>query len=209
MNNLHFTLITDGSSDRVLIHHLRWMLRRRLGPLAAIQLQWADLRSLREKPRNLAEKIRVSLELYPCDLLFVHRDAENPNPEPRLREITDAVNASGTLTPVVPVVPIRMSEAWLLFDERAVRQAAGNPNGCMPLSLPVRNPERIPNPKALLRNTLKTASGLSGRRLRQFRTASAVYRVAECIDDFSQLQGLAAFNALCKRIDHVVQTQSW
>ena len=27
------------------------------------------------------------------------------------------------------VIPVRMREAWLLFDETAIRKAAGNPSG--------------------------------------------------------------------------------
>lgn len=205
MNELHFTLITDGSSDRVLVHHLRWILKNCLGSQVAIQSQWADLRSLRDKPVKLVDKICITLELYPCDLLFIHRDAENAGPAQRLREITEAVITSQTTTPVVPVVPVRMTEAWLLFDERAIRLAAGNPNGSKPLEIPHKNPESISNPKLLLHDALRKASELRGRRLRQFRPAGAIYRIAECIDDFSQLHGVMAFDNLCDSIDSALR----
>jgi hypothetical protein len=41
-------------------------------------------------------------------------------------------------TPVrhIPVVPVRMTEAWLLADEFAIRSAPGNPNGTQSLDLP-------------------------------------------------------------------------
>ncbi len=69
-----------------------------------------------------------------------------------------------------PVVPIRMTEACLLLDEQEIRQVAGNPNGKVPLRLPaVRKVESIPDPKALLRETLCRASGLNGRRLDKFK----------------------------------------
>jgi hypothetical protein len=41
--------------------------------------------------------------------------------------------------PVVCVVPVRMMEAWLLIDEMAIRRVAGNPNGRIPIELPVLN----------------------------------------------------------------------
>lgn len=167
MNDLRFTLTTDGSSDRVLLRHLGWMLRRRLGPQVALQPQWADLRQLRSKPKKLAERIRFALELYPADLLFVHRDAESIDPSPRYAEIEQAAAEANADVPVVPVVPIRMTEAWLLFDERAVRWAAGNPNGRQALGLSIKNVEANPDPKSLLREAIKTASGKTGRRLRK------------------------------------------
>jgi hypothetical protein len=209
MNDLRFTLTTDGSSDSVLLHHLRWILRGQLGTRVAIQPQWADLRSLRQVPKTLAERIRFAVDFYPCDLLFVHRDAEGPDASPRYDEIAEAVEVAEVSVPVVPVVPIRMTEAWMLFDERAVRWAAGNPNGRMPLDLLVRDPEAIADPKALLHGVLRAASGLSGRRLRNLRTVEAVHRAAEYIDDFAQLQKLTAFNALCTRIADVIRTQGW
>jgi hypothetical protein len=207
MNDLRFTLTTDGSSDRVLLRHLEWILRRELGPHVAIQPQWADLRSLRKGPDNLAEKVRLSLELYPCDLLFVHRDAEASDPLPRYSEIERAVTVAGISKPFVPIVPVRMTEAWLLFDERAIRRAAGNPNGCMPLDLLSKDPESIIDPKTVLHDTLKKASGLKGRRLRNFRSNEAVHRVAEYIDDFTPLQDLNAFQTLRKQI--VAELKSW
>jgi hypothetical protein len=87
-----------------------------------------------------------------------------------------------------------MSEAWMLFDEQAIRKAAGNPNGTSLLDLPsLRNTEAIPDPKEKLRRALETASELSGRRLKKFNTSQAFWRVVEYIDDFSRLRELSAF----------------
>jgi hypothetical protein len=45
MMELHYTLISDGSSDRALIPILNWLLKIHLNDWA-IQPQWADLRGL-------------------------------------------------------------------------------------------------------------------------------------------------------------------
>src|SRR6266545_2388637 len=75
---LRFTFVTDGASDRALLPVLTWLLRQH--SQRPFQPQWADLLYLRQPPRTLEDKIITALELYPCDLLFVHRDAE---PSPR------------------------------------------------------------------------------------------------------------------------------
>ena len=149
------------------------------------------------------------MELYPCDLLFIHRDTESPDSSPRSAEIEQAVAEAGAVTPTIPVVPIRMTEAWLLFDEQAVRRAAGNPNGRMAIELPAKHPEAIVDPKSLLHQALKKASGLTGRRLRGLRTNDAVHRVAEYIDDFSPLRELTAFQSLCERVVEVGKSRGW
>ena len=57
------------------------------------------------------------LRTYESDamIIFVHRDSENLPLEHRLREFDDV-----TRQDVVPVVPVRMSEAWMLFDGTAM-----------------------------------------------------------------------------------------
>ena len=90
-----------------------------------------------------------------------------------------------------------MTEAWLLFDEAAIRQAAGNPRSATPLDLPpLTRVEELPDPKTVLNETLLRATEKPARRLRKFRTGQAVQRVAELIEDYSPLRRAIAFNTL-------------
>jgi len=87
-----------------------------------------------------------------------------------------------------------MLEAWLCFDEKAIRNAAGNPNGKTPLNLPsLKKVESRPDPKRELQQALRSACELSNRRLKNFDTAAAFRRIVDYIDDFSPLRELAAF----------------
>jgi hypothetical protein len=172
-------------------------------PDVEIRPQFADLRQLpKGPPKGLSEKIRVSLQLFPCDLLFVHRDAEKETPKKRVEEIADAMAALDDSPRHIPVIPVRMSEAWLLIDELAIRSAAGNPNGRAKVKLPaVKNLERDPDPKVTLEQLLRDACELTGRRLRSFNVQQAMYRVALLTDDFSPLRVLPAFQQLEKDIE--------
>lgn len=76
MTELRYTLLSDGSSDEVLLPILTWLLRTN-GVQCAIQPAWADLRRLRQPPSKLSGRIKTSIDLFPCDLLFVHRDTES------------------------------------------------------------------------------------------------------------------------------------
>jgi hypothetical protein len=102
-----------------------------------------------------------------------------------------------TMPQHVCVIPVRMQEAWLLFDEAAIRKAAGNPNGKDTLSIPpLRKLEDVPDPKALLHDLLKTASGLKGGRLKRFDPHKSASRITAYVDDFAPLRALPAFASL-------------
>ena len=201
---LRFTLLADGPSDRALVPILRWILRQHCGNVP-LQPAFADLRHLPKPTRKLVERIDRSIALYPCDLLFVHRDAETKSIAAREEEIGAAVAGSekgGTL-PVVCVVPVRMQEAWLLIDETALRTAAGNPAGRRPLEMPdVKRLEDLPDPKRILHEVPGRASELGGRRLKRFQRdlGSRAHQVAERIEDFGPLRDLAAFRRLESRV---------
>jgi hypothetical protein len=128
--------------------------------------------------------------------LFIHRDSEGQDLANRIGEIEAAVGAvdidPGIM--VVGIVPIRMQEAWLLFDERAIRRAAGNPNGRQVLRLPpIKRIEALPDPKKVLYDLLREASGLKGRRLSRFSASKCAPQVSSFTEDFGALRSLSGF----------------
>jgi len=197
MEFLRFTLVSDGSSDRCLIPILKWLLLK-IGCAKSVDAQWADF-SFGTKPRGLVERLDRALRLYPCDVLFVHRDAEKQGPALRYEEVKEALTevSAKNVPPAVCVIPVRMQEAWLFFDERAIRNAAGNPHGREELALPKPSEiEAIPDPKAMLHGLLRKACGLNGRRLKKFAAAKASLLITQYADDFSKLRALPAFQQL-------------
>lgn len=81
------------------------------------------------------------------DVLLVHRDAEAQPAQDRVVEIERAAEAEHVRWPKVPIVPIRMTEAWLLLDEADIRFVAGRPSGTDPLNLPpLASIESLPDP---------------------------------------------------------------
>jgi hypothetical protein len=212
MKELRYTLLSDGSSDEVLLPILTWLLKQN-GVQCAIQPAWAELRRLREPPKTLVERIQKALELFPCDLLFVHRDAENSPLETRANEIRAAATLAASTTAIpttLCVIPIRMQEAWLLFDEQIIRRAAGNPHGRAAITLPaLEQLEQLPDPKSILHELIRDASGLHGRRRNRMRVNIAARRVVELADDFKPLRNLSAFQALEREIKQTIIAEKW
>jgi hypothetical protein len=204
MREIRFTLLCDGTSDKALTQIVSWLLRDLL-PDVLIQSQYADFGLLRNPPplNALDQRIEKAVTLYPCDILFVHRDAEKEPFQNRKNEILKffkKVNAN-FLEKLVPVVPVRMMETWLLIDENALKIAAGNRKYAQKIALPRHNNlESLPDPKDYLHNLLREVSGLKGRKLQSLRVSQSVHLIADNIDDYSKLRHLAAFQELEKDV---------
>jgi hypothetical protein len=196
-NPLRYTLVSDGPTDRALLPILDWVLHS-IPEVAdrGFSGTWADLSGRKPTP-GLAGKIDIALQVYPCDLLFVHRDAESSDRairDHRLQEIQTAMQSHAV--PYVGVVPVRMTEAWLLFDENAIRKAADNPHSTADIQLPsLGRVEQVSDPKTLLHQLLLDASELTGRRRSRLQAELSWrrVRVADFIDDFSPLRNLSSF----------------
>lgn len=206
---LRYTLVFDGTSDRALLLVIDWVLRA--SPALAgrsLEQHWTDPATFGIE-RGLSARIDATIRLVQPDVLFVHRDAEASDRQTtshRQEEIRHGM--VGHAVPYVPIIPVRMMEAWLLFDESALRRAAGNPNGTVRLDLPrLRDLESCPDPKTVLDRLLERASESSGRRLHRFQRDLAWCRgrVAELIDDFSPLNRLPAFQRFVEATNEVVE----
>jgi len=208
MSSINCSLLTDGPSDIALLPILKWLMEEHLKSVI-VRMEWADLTKLPQPPGSLVDKICSVIEIYPCNILFVHRDAESQPPDMRYEEIRQAVvlaSQRGVFFQHICVVPVRMQEAWLLLDEWAIRRSAGNPNGPMGLDLPsAARIESIPDPKDLLYRILKTASGLHGRRLKKLRPDILARDVSNHMRDFSCLRVLPAFQRLESDIQKIVR----
>lgn len=193
---LRYTLIADGSSDAALRPIIDWLIADRF-PTIGVLGEFA--RGVGAVGLALEQRIPAALKLFPCDLLIIHRDAETASPEQRILEIERAVDDQ--FPRWVPLVPVRMTEAWLLSDEDAIRSAAENRTGRVALNLPSKDRwEQLKDPKDLLFDSLILASGKSPRALRRFNPARQRALVAQRTSDFSGLRGLLSFDEFESRL---------
>lgn len=208
MTSIRYTLLPDGPADRALIPILDWLLGQHTRLLFVGE--FGDLRQLPHPPRSLIDRIRTCCHLYACELLFVHRDAEREPWETRASEIEAALAQIEAPPPAVMVIPVRMQEAWLLTSVDAIRKAADNPNGRVPLRLPaLHRIESLPDPKKTLYDLLVTASELQGRRKKSFYPQAHAPRVTQYMEDFASLRELAAFQNLEQALRTVLRKHGW
>jgi len=202
---LRITLVADGSSDRVLKPIIEWLLQQYLPVGAAFEVVVAELRGKHDP----SSRLRLCWEYFGGDVLFVHRDAEKESLENRRAQIDAWIAETFPVPPpYARVVPVRMTEAWLLLSESAIREAAGNPNGTVRLSLPTINQlDDLPDPKETLLTLLNLATENSARRRRSFNARQAIHRLADFQQElgFHALRALPAFAALEQEVEAMVR----
>lgn len=160
--------LTDGPSDLPLAGHLEAICSDAGVDMVITTI---DPRLVPQRSRDVESRLRFVLDQGDgFDVAFIHRDAEAQPPHNRREEIARSATNVGLGIPVVPVVPVRMTEAWLLLDASEIRTVAGRPNGTTPLDLPKpRDVERVADPKQCLMDALLAASRTTGRRRLNFK----------------------------------------
>lgn len=193
MKRVTATLVTDGSSDKLL----KPLIELLFGEHTDLPYQVNCAEGLPPITNGLQSRIESALELFPCDFLFVHRDDEGIGITIRQQEIENNWPTGAQTTVLICVIPVRMTEAWLIANEKPIRLAVGNPNGTVVLDLPAaKDIESSPDPKQILFTALKTASELNARRIARFNPHQFRHRVSELTDDLAPLRLLSSFKHL-------------
>lgn len=190
-------MLANGRSDEPLGRHVAVLAHRHHVTLDVVV---PDFDRMQPPPGlRVSERLVRMLEIDDgFDVLVVHRDAERSSVDDRLGEIQAATESVGVPWPTVPVIPVRMTEAWLLLDEQAIREVAGRPSGREALDLPLpAKVEAQPDPKATLAAALACASGCSGRRLKKFERDFPEHRrqLLERLDRSGPVARLSAWQA--------------
>lgn len=143
-----------------------------------------------------------------ADIIFVHRDADNRPRSDRVDEVARAAESvewhDDPRPLVIPVVPVTMTEAWLLLDETAIRLVCGASTSGEALNLPKTSEiERRRDPKAILKKAFQDISPRRrGRRLPEEDFAAWRGRLLERLDIHGPVTQLSAWQALEADVRH-------
>ncbi|MET7474733.1 hypothetical protein ABZT17_10300 [Streptomyces sp. NPDC005648] len=208
---VHALYLCEGSSDTGLSDHIK-AIGAEVGREILVTLP--ELDRLPDKPgHSVRDKLRaaqrLSDEWQAYDLVVIHRDSDGNPPEQRRTEIAEAVAEVCPDLVHVPVIPVRMLEAWLILDHAAIREVAGNPNGKVALNLPgLTRAESARDPKALLKQAIATASEDKGRRLEklQKRFPENRARLLQMLDREGPVQQLASWQAFTQDLRQALES---
>lgn len=200
--------VCEGSSDEPLADIVEFLYAERGRVLRLSRPNFEALRGVR---RDVKSKLVAGARLIdaPFDIAVVHRDADRAGWQERRREIERALADSGTVCDLIPVIPVTMTEAWLMLDEQEIREVAGNPNGREVLALPkTHEAERIADPKALLRQCLLQAASTRGRRRQTIASRFSQHRaqLLQRLDIHGPVTQLTSWKMLIADIDRCIES---
>lgn len=166
MNALVIGFFGEGSCEyNFLMPLVQRVLESLIPTFAVLATPFSDLRvSDLSQPEKI---LRVAREAAGYHLVIFHLDADGSTAErayqerfkpgfEALAEYPEKVNRD-----IVPVIPIRMTEAWLLVDFDAFRRVVGTGLTMNDLDFPTRpeDVEKISDPKAKLASAIRIARG--------------------------------------------------
>jgi hypothetical protein len=202
--------IAEGSSDLPLADIVESLF---FTEGVALRLSKPDFAMLGKVRKDVRSRVTAGLKLArgPVDLIVVHRDADNAGHHARRDEITTALRDVTGSAALIPIIPVKMTEAWLLLDEALIRQVAGNPRGRMPLGLPkAHEVESLADPKAKLQSCLLTAAEATGRRHETVKKRFNEHRrqLLERLDITGPVSTLRSWQRLVDDVTRVVEAWS-
>jgi hypothetical protein len=140
-------------------------------------------------PSNRAERIASAVHDHwnDCTIFVIHGDANGDEARALVERVQPGIESALRQHPdaaIVPCVPVRAVEAWMLSDSKVFNQLLG---GSQDPSLPPK-PEMLPDPKAEVNTILKKL----GANLRTFRDFQAFFGANV---DLVSLRDLPSFRA--------------
>jgi len=141
---------------------------------------------------------RKGVLYFGISVLCIHADADdstdasvfNNKINPSLRKIE--AEQDDICKVIVPVVPVQMTEAWMLADKMLLKNQIGTDKSDMELGFD-KNPEQISDPKTVITGAIRIASREKGKRHRNDLNISVLYeRLGENIS-LESLRQLPSF----------------
>jgi len=136
---------------------------------------------------------------YGITKLCVYLDADGPTDsrafENKLDPAIDALQQqedSSYCKLTVPVVPIYMTEAWMLADTELIKRQIGTDKSDQELGL-VRNPEGIAKPKEVIQEAIRIARADMTQKRRKDLNISELYQPIGQEIDLDHLERLSAY----------------
>ena len=198
-------LLTEGTTD---VRFLSSVIERTLVEVAfdcSGQIETKlEIIEINKSGLNFNEQVKeackVGFDKYGILLLFVHADADSIDDsqtfQSRINPAIAYVNQQDEALfckHLVAVVPIQMTEAWMLADKTLLKSEIGVEGSDIDLGIH-RNPEEISNPKALIENIIRISKENNAKRKRRKGlTISDLYQIIGQSVDISELEKLTSY----------------
>ena len=202
MNNiLTIGYICEGKTDRRLLSNIIRKTFEELAFECKGQIEVYEPEFIASEGNKFVEKVTSAAKKAKwANILCVHTDSDSESDDEafnfRINPAFEYVKEEkGNLCKnLVAIVPIQMSEAWMLADSELLLEEIGANDRRRQLNLPRQNQiERKSDPKSLIEEILRITNDSSGRR-RSRLTISELYTPISQKINLDHLKNLSAFD---------------
>lgn len=181
MNQLVIAFYGEGASDEkflppIIQRTVEQVILHHRGDAEVLPLAVLNGQKIRNKHSQQIERIvYAAQEAHGFHLLIVHADADSSNThkayieriQPGIKAVQELARSQTAVYPsILPIIPVRMVEAWMLADINAFQQVIGTHLTYSDLNFPQypQQVESLQAPKTILQQAIKMALS---RRSRQ------------------------------------------
>ena len=211
-------LCTEGSTDKRFLEDIIFRTFLKITQEAKGQLELLSIKFL-EKEKGAFEQAVNNYAITAHDLgisiLCIHVDADASSDKqvfenrisPAFKKIIDS-EEEGICKNLVAIVPIYMTEAWMLADKELLKAAIGTSKNNKELGIH-RSPESIANPKKVIEDAIVIARKDIGKRRRKNLTIAKLYEpIGEDIA-LEKLEQLSAYKKFQNSIRELFQNLNY
>ena len=211
-NFIRTGLFTEGTTD---IRFLQSVVKKTLDALAFdckgdIE---TDLVLINSKKTGLTfneQALSASQNAYEIgvEILFIHTDADNETNTkaleekiiPAKKEINNTINVCKN---IVAVIPIYMTESWMLADKELLKSEIEIEDSDINLGIN-KGPESIKDPKSVIEKIIRKSKEAKSKRLRNRGvTISELYQIIGLKLELTELEKLNSFSEFKKDLKKV------
>ena len=206
MSNFILTgLFTEGTTDN---RFLESVVKRTLEEVAFdctgdIEVE-LEIIKIDKKDLSFSDQVlqasKSAFEKFSILLLFVHTDSDDINDElifaskidPAQKRLSDQ-DSSSYCKEMIAIVPIHMTEAWMIVDRELLKSEIGidKTDGELGISL---NPEKLKNPKNIIEEIIRLSKEDLTKRKRNFGlNISDLYQIIGQKVELSELEKLPSY----------------
>ena len=215
MNTLVISLLPEGATDIRFLSNI--IIRTAFDILiekADGQVDVSDLIILNKSKKYGRDYqiLQAAKESYGYHILIVHSDAdENSDKEafenriyPGFSLVEDEVGK--ICKNLVPIVPIRMTEAWMIADKNTLKEEIGTDKDELQLELnfPIKNVEAIAEPKEKIKKAIQLACLENPSRLARINIADLYLPLGQKVD-LSILNHLGSYRKFKKYLTEALK----
>lgn len=191
MNILTVGFTTEGKTDKRFLGNI---IRKTFEELAfdcTGQIEVYEPQHVLIKEDTFVDNVVEASKKIPwANVLCIHTDSDNRTDDNAFNfKINPSLTAVNSIVGracknLVPIVPIQMTEAWMLADSGLLREILYTGKSIQELELPnhYRQIEQLDNPKQTIENTIKIAFSEFSRRRKKINISELYIPISQRID---------------------------